>query len=181
MYKKVTISLPEQLIVELIREAEGHRETFEELIIRKLKYLDFGYTIPEDFHKKKIIKLSIDEITSEATKQEEFDILLTNTLKEYFSKSSEDRKKMGEETLKTIRDAKQKKDEKAVNFNEEIELSIDDITSEATKKEEFNNILNNVIDEYFSNTSEDRIKMEEEILKETQRAKLKNLENEKDK
>lgn len=53
MNKKIIISLPEELILELIKEAENHRETFEDLILRKLKYNDLSFRAPDDFFQKK--------------------------------------------------------------------------------------------------------------------------------
>lgn len=124
MNKKIIISLPEELILELIKEAENHRETFEDLILRKLKYNDLSFRAPDDFFQKKIIKISIDDLTSESMKQEEFDKLLNEVLEDYFSKTSEEQNKIAEEILKKIREEKQKKEEKSVSINEEGESEL---------------------------------------------------------
>lgn len=76
------------------------------------------------FFKKKIIKISIDDLTSESMKQEEFDKLLNEVLEDYFSKTSEEQNKIAEDILKKIREEKQKKEEKSVSINEEGESEL---------------------------------------------------------
>jgi rubrerythrin len=166
MDKKITISIPEELIDQLIKEAEGHRETFEELILRKLKYNDLSFRAPEDFFQKKIIKISIDDLTSELIKQEEFDKLLTTVLEDYFNKAIEDRIKLGEETLKIIRDGKQRKVEKTVNDNEENDSEF--------------KIPDSIWDKIFSKpmrTKEEILKHIEELKKNESNEKLNSKDN----